>query len=345
MSKPSTVLVTGAGGYIGTTVVDALLAAGKSVVGIDRYFFGEHLLGETRENSRFRLVRKDIRDIEASDFAGIDAVCDLAALSNDPTGALDERLTYAINHQARVRTAQLAKENGMKRYVLASSCSVYGAGAGATLTETSALHPVSTYAKAGVLAERDILPLADDGFTVTVLRQATVFGLSKRMRFDLVINLMTLNAVQKGKIFVLGGGRQWRPIVHVKDAARGFLMVLDAPGSLVNREIFNVGSSEQNYQILSLAYIVRENLPFPVQLDIVPDDTDARNYSVSFDKVARVLGFEPRITPAEGVREIYEALKLGRVDTDIKTVTVRWYQHIMEAKRLVDTLAIDGRIF
>jgi nucleoside-diphosphate-sugar epimerase len=345
MSKPSTILVTGAGGYIGTTVVDALLAAGKSVVGIDRYFFGEHLLGETRDDSRFRLVRKDIREVDAADFAGVDAVCDLAALSNDPTGALDERLTYAINHQGRVRIAKLAKEAGVKRYVLASSCSVYGAGAGAILTEASEPHPVSTYAKAGVMAERDVLPLADDGFTVTVLRQATVFGLSKRMRFDLVINLMTLNAVQKGKIFVLGGGRQWRPIVHVKDTARAFQMVLDASPSVINKEIFNVGSTEQNYQIVSLAYIVRENLPFPVQLDIVPDDTDARNYSVSFEKIERVLGYAPRVTPAEGVREIYEALKLGRVDTDIKTVTVRWYQHIMEAKRLVDTLAIDGRIF
>jgi nucleoside-diphosphate-sugar epimerase len=177
-----------------------------------------------------------------------------------------------------------------------------------------------------------------------VLRQATVFGLAKRMRFDLVINLMTLNAVQKGKIFVLGGGRQWRPIVHVKDTARAFAMVLDAGEKVVNGEIFNVGGSEQNYQIVSLAYIVRENLPFPVALDVVPDDSDARNYSVSFDKIQRVLGFTPKHTPADGVKEIYEALKLGRIDTDLKTITVKWYQHIMEAKRLVDTLAIDGRI-
>jgi nucleoside-diphosphate-sugar epimerase len=339
-----TVLVTGAGGYIGAMLVDAILESGRKVIGLDRYFFGSDLLGATRTHQHFTLLRKDLRDVGVDDFRGVTAVCDLAALSNDPSGALDERLTYAINHEGRARIARLAKQAGVRRYVLASSCSVYGAGESDSLTETSPTHPVSTYAKAGVLAERDILPLASDEFCITVLRQATVFGLSKRMRFDLVINLMTLNAVQKGKIFVLGGGRQWRPVVHVKDVALAFLLVLDAAPNDVNSHIFNVGSSTHNYQILSLAYIVRENLPFPVALDVVPDDSDARNYSVSFEKIHRVLGYSPQVSPADGVREIYEALKLGRIDTDIKTVTVKWYQHLMEAKRLVDTLAIDGRI-
>ena len=336
-------MVTGAGGYIGATLVDQLLAAGKRVVGLDRYFFGESLLGETLTHPSFTLLRKDIRQIEELDFRGVDAVCDLAALSNDPAGALDERLTYAINHEARARSAQLAKRAGVKRYVLASSCSVYGSGDG-KLAEDSKPQPISTYAHANLKAEQDILPLADGRFTATALRQATVFGLAKRMRFDLVVNLMTINAVQKGKIFVTGGGKQWRPIVHVSDTASAFVSVLGRAPSEINGRVFNIGSSEHNYQVLSLAYIVRENIPFPITLDIVPDDSDARNYNVSFTRAEQELGFRARHAPADGAREIYEALKLGRVDTGIKTVTVKWYQHIMDAKQLVDSLAVDGRL-
>ena len=341
MSK--TVLVTGAGGYIGATLVDQLLAAGHRVIGLDRYFFGESLLGDTLQHQNFELRRRDVRQIDESDFKGVDAVCDLAALSNDPAGALDERLTYSINHEARARAAQLAKRAGVKRYVLASSCSVYGSGDG-QLTEETVPQPISTYAHANLKAEKDLLPLGDSTFTVTALRQATVFGLAKRMRFDLVVNLMTINAVQKGKIFVMGGGKQWRPIVHVADTASAFVSVLDRSPSEINGRIFNIGSSEHNYQVLSLAYIVRENIPFPIELDVVPDDSDARNYNVSFARAEGELGFKARHTPADGAREIYEALKLGRVDTGIKTVTVKWYQHIMDAKRLVDGLAIDGRL-
>ena len=339
-----TILVTGAGGYIGATLVDLLLDAGHRVIGLDRYFFGEALLSDTRQHPSFSLVRKDIRAVDTADLRGVDTVCDLAALSNDPAGALDEELTYAVNHEGRVRLAQLAKRAGVTRYMLASSCSVYGSGDGTPLSEEDRPQPVSTYARANLKAETDILPLADTTFTVTALRQATVFGLAKRMRFDLVVNLMTLNATQKGKIFVTGGGRQWRPIVHVKDTAGAFVSLLDRAPSEISGRIFNIGTTEHNYQVLSLAYIVRESVPFPIELEIVPDDSDSRNYNVSFRRAERDLGFRAQWTPAQGAREIYEALKLGRVDTGIKTITVKWYQHIMDAKRLVDDLAIDGRL-
>jgi nucleoside-diphosphate-sugar epimerase len=337
-----TILVTGAGGYIGSTLSTMLLEAGHRVIGVDRYFFGTGFLSPVLSNSHYCSVRKDVRDMTPGDFEGVDGVCDLAALSNDPSGDLDPELTEAINHRGRLRVARAAKEAGVPRYVLASSCSVYGQSPGIDLSEEAIPKPITTYAKANLGAEREILPLADDRFTVTVLRQATVFGLSKRMRFDLVINLMTLNAVQKSQIFVLGGGKQWRPIVHVADTSRAFLTVLGSDPSLVNGEIFNVGAT--NLQVLSLAYIVRENLPFPIQMDVVPDDPDKRNYNVSFEKIRTKLGYTARYTAADGVREIYEALKTGHTGPEPHTYTVNWYRQMIAAKALLDSVMINGRL-
>ena len=338
------ILVTGAGGYIGTSLVDQLLEAGNKVTGVDRYFFGTELLGETKSNPGFRFLKKDIRDLVERDLAEIDVVCDLAALSNDPCGELDEDLTYSINHKGRANLAVLAKKAGVRQYILASSCSVYGSGGDAVLTEECETNPISIYAKSNVLVENDVLPLADENFTVTVLRQATVFGLSKRMRFDLAINIMTLNAVQKGKIFVIGGGAQWRPFVHVCDTARAFIHLMDQEPSIINGQKFNVGNSAHNFNILSLAYVVRENIPFPIEIEVVPDDMDKRNYNVSFEKIKNALGFEPKITPGDGVKEIYEALKQGSVDTGERTVTVKWYKHIIAAKQLMDSLLLNNRL-
>lgn len=339
-----TILVTGAGGYIGSCLVDQLLKAGYKVKGIDRYFFGKELLGSTLRNPNFKLVQKDIRDLNVEDLSDVNVVFDLASLSNDPCGDLDEELTHSINYLGRVHAATVAKEAGVRQYVLASSCSVYGSGVNAALTEESETRPVSAYARANILAEQGVLPLASDNFVVTILRQATVFGLSKRMRFDLAINIMTLNAVQKGKIFVMGGGAQWRPFVHVTDAARIFVQLAEEKPTGINGEIFNVGSNRDNYNILALSYIVRESIPFPVEVIVLPDDTDKRNYHVSFDKIAKVLNFCPEYTPTDGVKEIYEALKLGQVDTGKKTVTVEWYKHIVEAKNLVNSLMIGDKL-
>jgi nucleoside-diphosphate-sugar epimerase len=337
-----TILVSGAGGYIGSVLTRELLAAGHRVVAYDRFFFGRDALAGADGDGRLTLVQKDIRDAEPRDLTGVDVVCDLAALSNDPSGEIDPGLTHAINHDGRRRLSAAAKRAGVGRYVLSSSCSVYGAGDTLELTEDAATAPLTAYAESTLNAERDALALAGDGFCPVVLRNATVFGVSPRMRFDLVINLMTLHAVERGHITVMGGGRQWRPLVHVRDVVRAFCAAIEAPAAQVAGQVFNIGLC--NHQIRSLAFIVRETLPIPVTVAVAPDDADRRNYSISFAKARRVLGFAATHGIEHGVREIYDALKYGRVDSGPRTVTVGWYRSILEAKRLISAVELNGRV-
>jgi nucleoside-diphosphate-sugar epimerase len=338
----SKVMVTGAGGYIGTQLVRDLVKAGHEVTAVDRFFFGKEPLSEFINNKQVTIKQKDIRDLDQNDFKGHDAVCDLACLSNDPAGEIDPQLTYQINRDGRIHVAKTAKEAGVAKYIISSSCSVYGKGEEPLLVETSKTNPISIYAKSTLEAEQENLSIADNNFSVTSLRNATVFGLSSRMRFDLVVNLMTLSAFQKGRIIVMGGGLQWRPLVHLSDVSQAFQLVIDANEKLVNREIFNVGLD--NYQIKNLAYLVREQLPIDIEIDLAPDDADKRDYNVDFSKVKNVLGFEAKKTIIDGIHEIYVALKSGNVDTSIKTVTVSWYRNILDAKKLLDTIELNGRI-
>lgn len=336
------VLVTGAGGYIGSVLCKDLVDHGYAVVAFDRFFFGVETLRDFNGTPSLTIVKKDIRDIEERDLEGVHAVCDLAALSNDPTGELNPDITDGINYAGRVRVAEKAKRAGVERYVLSSSCSIYGHGDGVQVDETAKPSPLTTYARANLRAEAETLPLADERFCTTALRNATVFGLSPRMRFDLVVNLMTLHAVEKGRITIMGGGRQWRPLVHIRDVARAFRTVIEAPQEKVKGEVINVG--KQNAQVLSIAYIVRETLPFPLQIEIAPDDADRRDYNVSFAKAKQLLGFEAQGTIADGVGEIYEALKMGLVENGPKTSTVRWYRNVIEAQKLVESVALNGRL-
>jgi len=335
-------MVTGAGGYIGTQLVRDLVKAGHEVTAVDRFFFGKEPLSEFVGNKLVAIKQKDIRDLDQNDFKGHDAVCDLACLSNDPAGEIDPQLTYQINRDGRIHVAKTAKQAGVAKYIISSSCSVYGKGEEPQLSETSKTNPISVYAKSTLEAEQENLSIADNNFSVTALRNATVFGLSTRMRFDLVVNLMTLTAFQKGRIIVMGGGLQWRPLVHLSDVSRAFTTVVSANNSVVNREIFNIGLD--NFQIKDLAYIVREELPFPVEIEIAPDDTDARDYNVIFKKAEQKLGFNASFGVSQGIKEIYSALKLGKVDIGPKTITVQWYRNILAAKELMDSISINGRI-
>ena len=338
----SKVMVTGAGGYIGTQLVRDLVKAGHEVTAVDRFFFGFEPISDLVKNKNFKVIQKDIRDLTVAELSNHDAVCDLACLSNDPAGEIDPELTYQINRDGRIHVAEMAKKAGVKKYILSSSCSVYGQGEDPELTEKSSTNPISVYAKSTLQAEEHNLGLSDNNFSVTALRNATVFGLSTRMRFDLVVNLMTLTAFQKGRIIVMGGGLQWRPLVHLSDVSSAFQKVIESENSKVNGEIFNIGLS--NFQIKNLAYLVREELPFPIEIDTAPDDPDKRDYNVVFEKAEKVLGFKAKTSVTEGIKEIYLALKAGKVDTGIKTVTVQWYRNIIEAKKLLDEIVLDGRV-
>lgn len=335
------ILLTGAGGYIGSVMAELLLEAGYSVRALDRYFFGP-TLERLQSNPGLELVRADVRDFDPKLLEGIWGVIDLAALSNDPAGELDPEITLAINHRGRARVAQLAKEYGVQRYVLASSCSIYGFQ-DEMLDETSPTNPLTTYAEANLKAEQSNLPLANDRFCVTALRQATVYGLSPRMRFDLAINGMTLGLWKEGKIPLLRDGTQWRPFVHVRDTSRAFIAVLQAAQEKVNGQVFNVGSDDQNFQIMPLAQQVAEALgkPFNFEWYGLPDH---RSYQVSFAKIRNTLGYTTRLTPADAAREIAAALESGAVVADDRTITLKWYKNLMDWQRILREVELDGRL-
>jgi nucleoside-diphosphate-sugar epimerase len=336
------VLVTGAGGYIGTQLVRDLVKSEYEVTAVDRFFFGTETLNEFFKNKKVKILKKDIRDLDINDLRGLNVICDLACLSNDPSGEIDPKLTYDINRDGRIHVARTAKSAGVEKYIISSSCSVYGEGIENQLDEKSQTNPISVYAKSTLEAEQHNLEIADANFSVTALRNATVFGLSTRMRFDLVVNLMTLTAFQKGKIIVMGGGSQWRPLVHVSDVTRAFINVIEADQKITGQDIFNIGLD--NFQIKNLAYLVREELPIPVEIDLAPDDADKRNYNVNFTKAAKELGFQAQVSVNSGIKEIYAALKLGKVDVGPKTITVQWYRYLLEAQRLLDEIVLNNRV-
>ncbi len=304
------VMVTGGGGYLGTWITALLIEKGHQVRIFDRFCFGDEPIQEFTANPDFESIRGDIRHLQNFPdlFDDVDAVVHLAGLANDPSCDLDPEMTMDVNVEASLELINRSVQSGVRRFAFASSCSVYGQGVHEFLDEESPTNPVSAYAVSKIEVEKILLGMASDTFEPVAGRMATLFGWSRRMRFDLAVNQMTATAVTTDKIKVMGGGKQWRPFVHVKDAARAFVLMLEAPADAVSGDAFNVGTDDQNVQILGLAERVAEVMP-GVELEVQREDDDRRTYRVVFDKIKNTLGYEVTVSIEDAIREIVEDIK------------------------------------
>jgi nucleoside-diphosphate-sugar epimerase len=320
------ILLTGHDGYIGTVLAPVLVAAGHKVTGIDSYLFHDCGFGdEVAAGEAGRGAGVDIRDLERHDFVGIDAVVHLAAISNDPLGDLDPSCTFAINHEATMRLAELAKSAGVTRFIFSSSCSLYGAQGDGAIDEHAELRPVTPYGESKQRSEHGLRALADDDFSPTYLRSATGYGVSPRLRGDVVVNNLTGLAFVTGEVLMRSDGTPWRPLVHVEDMARAFLAALEAPRELVHDEAFNVGDTSENYRVRDVAEIVESRVARR-RVGVAPRARPPpRHNPRDCDKLASVLpSARPRWTVRDGVRQLYDAYSSHHLtDHDLNTRYMR----------------------
>lgn len=301
------VLVTGNEGYIGSILVPMLQEAGHEVVGLDTSLFRECALTPF---DRPPTVHKDLRDVEASDIEGFDGIIHLAGLANDPLGDLDPPLTYEINHEASIRLAELAKKVGISRFLYASTCSVYGASGDEMIDENSPPSPVTPYARSKIMAEQDIVRLADASFCPVFLRAATAYGVSPYLRFDLALNNLVAWAYTTQQVYLKSDGTSWRPLVHIRDIAHAYMVLLDAEAAKVCGRAFNVGRTAENYRIHELASMVRDSVPGSTLVQAKDASPDKRSYRVNCDLISATLPqFKPRWTAQMGVEEVYEVVR------------------------------------
>jgi nucleoside-diphosphate-sugar epimerase len=334
------VLVTGHKGYVGTVMVPMLIEAGHEVVGLDSDLYGRCTFGHGEGMLDIPELKKDIRDVEASDLTGFEAVIHLAGLSNDPLGDLNPELTYEINHAASVRLARLAKGVGVQRFIFSSSCSNYGAAGEGWVNEGSAFQPVTPYGISKVRVEEDVAKLADGEFSPTFPRSATAYGVSPRLRFDLVLNNLVAWAYTTGRVYLKSDGMAWRPIVHVEDMARAFVAILHGPREEVHNEAFNVGRTEENYRIRELAEIVAETVPGSRIEYAEGAGPDTRCYRVECDKLAqRLPEFQPQWDARRGAEELYAAYQ--EVGLSVEEFEGPRYKRVAHIKELLGSGRLD----
>lgn len=336
------ILLTGCEGYIGSVAGPMLLEKGHEVVGVDTGFFQEALFGNDTELP-FAIWRNDIRNLTVEDLSHFDAVVHMADLSNDPMGALNKDVTYAINHRGAVHLATCAKQAGVRRFVYMSSCSVYGIAEDDLVDETTSLNPQTTYAECKVKVEGELSALADEHFCPTFLRNATAYGVSPRMRFDLVLNNLCGLAWTMGEIRMTSDGSPWRPIVHIKDISKAVCCVLDAPEDRIRAERINVGSNEQNYQVREIARLVGEVFP-QCRITMGSSGNDTRSYRVGFKKIHDLFpSFSCDWNAKKSIVEFREAFE--RFDLSSEDFNSRTYIRMKQLKHLVETDRLDDMFY
>jgi nucleoside-diphosphate-sugar epimerase len=336
------ILVTGTEGYIGSLLAPILMQRGHEVIGVDTGFYKVGWLYNGTELTA-KTLNKDIRRITIDDLQGVEAVVHMAELSNDPTGQLSPTITYDINHKGSVSLATLAKAAGVRRFVYMSSCSVYGVTTAADVTEESPVNPQTAYAECKTLVERDVKAMADDSFSPTFMRNATAFGASPRMRFDIVLNNLAGLAWTTKEIKMTSDGTPWRPLVHVLDICKAIICTIEAPRDIIHNQVFNVGDTAQNYRVKQIAEIVAETFK-GCKLSFGEQGADNRSYRVAFEKINKTLpGFKCEWNAQRGAQQLFDLFAL--IDLSEQNFLFRGFTRLKQLEYLIRTQQIDGNFF